>query len=151
MTQDNSRERRGYGRVELAGRRGWVLNVLPCHGHSRITIKRRATGEHLIHDDAQRVHISSRADDLALRLLRRKVLHSAQGHACGREALRIDIFIDADDAEVGQLYRAVTAHEDAPRLHIAMDDAPPVGSAQSQGDIMSDDDGAVSIKHSFGT
>src|SRR5262249_54448598 len=62
-------------RIQLAGWHGRVLNMLHGYCHWRITVERRAPGQHFIHDDAKRIDVSSRVDNLALSLLGRVVLH----------------------------------------------------------------------------
>src|SRR5258708_18708108 len=62
-TQDNFFQGQRYIGIELAGRSWLLLNMLHGHGYRRIAIERRTTGEHFIHDHAQRIDIGSSADD----------------------------------------------------------------------------------------
>ena len=117
--------------------------MLHGYRYGCISIKRRTSGEHLIHDDTERVHIGGRVHDLPLSLLGCVVLNRTKRHACGSEALSIDIFVDAGNTEVGQLDRTIAPDQDILRLHVTMNDAPPVGSSQSKRNVVSDDDGAI--------
>ncbi len=76
--------------------------MLHRHDYRCITIERRVTGEHFIHDNAQSIHIGSRADNLSLGLLGRVVLHRSQGHPGRGEPFRIHIFKHTGNTEVGQ-------------------------------------------------
>src|SRR5258708_32478156 len=99
-TQDNFFQGQRYIGVELAGRSWLVLNMLHSHGYKGITIERRTAGEHFIHDDAQRIDISRRADDFALGLLGCDVLHGPLRPPGGSEQLIIHSFLTTSVTEV---------------------------------------------------
>ena len=150
-TQNNVFQGQRYVRIELAGRSWRVLNMLHGHRYWRIAIERRAAGEHFIHDDAQRIDIGSRANDVALCLLRWVVLNSPQGHPGGGESFIIDIFIDTGDAEVGQFNGAITTYQHILWFHVAMDDPTTMCGTQAKGDVVGNNDGAINIKYTPGT
>src|SRR5204863_5169111 len=113
--------------------------------NSRIALKRRTAGEHFVHDDAQGIDIGGGTDDVSLRLLRRHIFDGTQRHAGRRQAGSIQVLIDAGNAEVGELDRAVTTYQDILWLDIAMDDPPTMSCPQPKGDIVSNNDGAFAI------
>ena len=117
--------------------------MLHGYRYRRVSVKRSAPRQHLIHDDTERVDIGGRAHDLPLSLLRCVVLYRAQCHAGGRETFSIDIFVDAGNTEVGQLDRAIAPDQDILRLHVTMNDTAPVGGSQSKRNVVSDDNGAI--------
>src|SRR6266487_1395259 len=121
--------------------------MLRGDGYRGIPIKRRAACQHFIHHDTERIHIGSRRDDLPLRLLWGVVLDCAQSHPSGGEAFSINVFIDAGDAEVGQLNRAVTTYQHVLWFDIAVNDVASMSGTQAKRDVMGNDDGAVKIKH----
>ena len=67
-------------------RRGFV-DVLERDGHEALAGERHLAREHLVEDDAQRVHVGVRADRAAARLLRRDVGARAEHRAGLRHAL----------------------------------------------------------------
>src|SRR6266568_5564752 len=121
--------------------------MLHSDGDGRISIEGSAAREHLVHDDAKGIHISGRADDLALSLFGSVVLNSTQGHTGGGQTFSVDIFIDTGNPEVGELDGAVTANQDVLWFNVAVNDASPVRHSQSQSDIVSNDDGAIHSQH----
>src|SRR5438552_9046981 len=125
--------------------------MLHGDGDGCISIKVCAPGEHLVHYDAQSVHIGGGIDDLSLCLFRRIVLDGAKGHACCCQAFGINIFVDAGDAKVSKLNRAIATHENILWFYVAMYNTTAVCCTQAQRDIMSDDDSTINSQNATQT
>src|SRR5579863_2900540 len=123
------------------------------HGYCnrRITVKRSAPGQHLVHHDAQSVDIGSGTDDFAQGLLRCVVLNRSQGHTSSGEAFSTYIFIDTGDAEVGQLNRPVTTYQHILWFDIAMHDTATMRSTQTKRDVVGNNYCAIFIEHTIRT
>ena len=96
------------------------VDVLHDDRHRGIAAERQGAGQHLVHDDAERIQIRPVVDLDALRLLRRDVVHRADRL---RDLLGLLAVGEARDAEVHHLCRAVAQQHDVVRLDVLMDDA----------------------------
>jgi hypothetical protein len=97
------------------------------HRHRRLAAERNKACEHLVDDDAQRVHVRLSGDALAESLLGRHVVGRAEYASIHSEAF---LGQGARDAEVGDLGAALTAQQDVLGLDVAVDDLLRVRSTQ---------------------
>ena len=99
----------------------------------RLAEERHSAGEHLVEDDAERVHVTERADLLeeAGGLLRRHVGRRTHDGAGTR---LIDVLVELlGQAEVGHLGHTVGRQQHVDRLQVAMNDALAVGRRDGLG------------------
>ena len=77
-------------------------HVLREHAHVRVRLERDAAGEHLVHDDAERVDVGAVIDRLAARLLRGHVVRRSEHDPRPGDAARADDLrrAEVDDAHV---------------------------------------------------
>ena len=80
---------------------------------------RKSSGEHLVHDYAQRIYIASRVGRLTAGLLGRYIVHGAHSLA----VIFLDIAFKRGYAEVCDLYHAVPEQHYVLRLYVTVDDA----------------------------
>ena len=109
----------GDVRVELLGRDGVARDVLHRDLLRRVAVIWHLAREHLVHDDAEGVYVAARVGLLAARLLRRDVVHGADGLV----ALLLLSGLERGYAEVGDLDGAVLEYHYVLRLYVAVDDA----------------------------
>ena len=120
------------GRVDARGRCGLCLHLHDGDGDRVIRNERQLTREHFIQHDAHRINIGLIVDITAARLLRRDIVHRADGlvghglRFCLREAC---------DAEIRHLNGAVLEQHDVLRLDVSVNDALFVGVLQSAEDL----------------
>src|SRR5581483_8583541 len=88
-----------------------------------IAIERWATGEHLVHDDAEGIDIGCRIDDFTLCLLRGVVLHRSERHTGSGQAFRVDVLVDTGDTEIGELDGTIAPHQDTLWFDVTMNNA----------------------------
>ena len=128
---DGRRRGRDFGTRKLHV--GYLLaHVHHRHRHGRLAVERNLAGEHLVDDDAQRVHIGLAGDGLAEGLLGRHVVGRAEHAPVHREAF---LGQGARDAEVGDLGAALAAQQNVLGLDVAVDDLLCVRCAQGARDL----------------
>ena len=108
---------------------------LQVGGRRGLAARRPFTGEQLVEDDAERVHVAAGVGRQPGHLLRGQVADGAEHHARLGERL-------ADgrlrDAEVGDLHAPTRREQHVARLHVAVDDTVVVGVCQRVGDLRPD-------------
>jgi hypothetical protein len=117
--------------VQLARRHGIAVDVLYRYLLGRLAGIGQLPGEHLVHDDAQRIYVAPGVGHRALGLLRRHIVHGAHGLVgiAGQAALQLR------DAEISHLDGAVLQQHDVLGLDVAVDYAPLMGVGQGLGDL----------------
>src|SRR5665213_1852294 len=106
--------------VEIRRRRYGAVHVLTRHLDRRVTNERRATGEHLVEDDAERVDIAATVDRSTLGLFGREVRRGSHDRTFFGQ-----LVFDRHrlgDAEVGDLYLAIARDQNVARLDVAVND-----------------------------
>ena len=104
-------------RDELMRRLGVGVHVLYGDLSYRVALVGLVPREHLIHDDAQRIHVAACIRAFAARLLGCDVVYRAYGLA----VIFVYLIFKRGNAEVRDLDRAVAQHHDVLRLYIAVD------------------------------
>jgi hypothetical protein len=126
-----------HARLDRAGRRGLVADLLHRDGHGPVAVEGHPPGEHLVEDDADRVAVAGRGHLVAARLLGRQVL----GGADDRPGLgHVGLGARPGDAEVGHLQVAVLGDEHVLGLHVAVHHVAPVGGAERGEDLLGEVD-----------
>ena len=96
-----------------------------------VAIKRQLAGEHFVHDDAKRIDIAPSVHRKAPGLLRRDIMHRADGFV-----LHVRHFgLKVGDAEVRDFDDAVIDDKDVLRLDITVDNAFPVRMGERPRDL----------------
>ena len=139
--EDDRFERRRDLRIELAGCRRIIPDVLGCDGHGRLPEERGSAGHHFEEDDAHRVDVTARIDSEPFRLFGRKVGRGSHHRTGLREAL-FGVH-GPGDAEVGHLHLAVVGDEDVARLDVPVDDPVLVCVPEGRGHMGTDVCGAL--------
>ena len=122
---------------EPARRDRLLAHVLHRDRHRALGRERRASGDHLVEDDAERVHVGAAVDLEALRLLRGEVRRGADdGTRRGEPGAGVGGV--RGDAEVGDLHLALRREQHVPRLDVAVHDAVAVREVESGGDLGAD-------------
>ena len=117
--------------VDLPGRQGDGTEVLDRHRDSRVSLERQPAGQHFVQHHAGGVDVAPGVDPVAPGLLRRDIVHGAQG-LLGQGLGGV---LQAGDAEIGHLHAAVPQDHDVLGLDVPVDDAPAVGVAQASHDL----------------
>ena len=103
--------------------------MLQGHRDRRLAVKGHLAGEHLVHHHAHRVQIALLVGHLAPGLLRREVVHAAQGRAGGAALVQGGGLagLQPGDAEVGHLHPALVVHQYVLGLDVPVHDAVSMG------------------------
>ncbi len=107
--------------------------MLHRHRDEVVPVERHLTGEQLVEDDAERVHVCRRGNGPATRLLGREVVARAEDRARLRDAV-LDVE-RACDAKVRNLRVAVARQQNVLRLHVAMHEPVLVRVRETVGDF----------------
>ena len=116
--------------IQGGGLGGPAVDMLNGHRHRRLPVEGRTARHHLIHHNAQGIDIGPGVRVAALGLLRRDIVHGAQGLLGQGVALAHD----PGNAEVHDLDAAILQHHHIVGLDVPVDDAPAVGMLQALGD-----------------
>ena len=105
--------------------------MLDGHGYGAVPLKGQAAGEHLIQHHAGGIDVGPGVHPVAPGLLRRDIVHGAQG-LLGQG---LPLVRQARDAEVGHPDAAVPQDHDVLGLDVPVDDATAVGVAEAPHDL----------------
>src|SRR5262249_36308433 len=125
-------ERAGYVGVQARRRDRCFTDVLVRDRHRTVTGERRDTGDHLVEDDAERIHVGAAVERETLGLLGREVGRGAEYRA--RLGDRVAA-LGACDPEVGDLDASLGRDQYVAGFHVAMHDAVAVGELERIRDV----------------
>ncbi len=118
----------GHGRIDLEHGGSGLEDVLICDRQWKLSAERQLAREHLEENDSQGIQVGCGRRVLALRLLGRDVLRGADDRAVLRQHGLVG---RARDAEVGDLQRAVVAHEEVLRFDVPVHDSQRMGGGEA--------------------
>ena len=105
--------------------------MLECNRPVIVAVERQLAGEHLIHDDAERIDVAPSVHREAACLLRRDIMHRAD-----RFIFNIRYFgLEVGNTEIRNLNYAVLNDKDILRLDVAVHDPLPVRVAERPRDL----------------
>ena len=117
-----------------------LIDVLHDDLECGFALKRQLAGQHFVHHHAERVQVGAVVDLAALGLLRRDIVHRADGLLHHAGLLRGS---ERGNAEIGQLCGAVPQNDNVLRLNVLMDDAARVCVHECAGNLLSEDNGLL--------
>ena len=117
-----------------------LIDVLHDDLERGFALKRQLAGQHFVHHHAERVQVGAVVDLAALGLLRRDIVHRADGLLHHAGLLRGS---ERGNAEIGQLCRTVPQDDNVLRLNVLMDDAARVCVHECAGNLLSEENGLL--------
>ena len=117
-----------------------LIDVLHDDLERGFALERQLAGQHFVHHHAERVQVGAVVDLAALGLLRRDIVHRADGLLHHAGLLRGS---ERGNAEIGQLCRAVPQNDNVLRLHVLMDDATRVCVHERAGNLLGEENGLL--------
>ena len=117
-----------------------LIDVLHDDLECGFALKRQLAGQHFVHHHAERVQVGAVIDLAALGLLRRDIVHRADGLLHHAGLLRGS---ERGNAEIGQLCRTVPQDDNVLRLNVLMDDAARVCVHECAGNLLSEENGLL--------
>ena len=117
-----------------------LIDVLHDDLERGFALKRQLAGQHFVHHHAERVQVGAVVNFAALGLLRRDIVHRADGLLHHAGLLRGS---ERGNAEIGQLCGAVPQNDNVLRLNVLMDDAARVCVHECAGNLLSEENGLL--------
>ena len=117
-----------------------LIDVLHDDLERGFALKRQLAGQHFVHHHAERVQVGAVVNFAALGLLRRDIVHRADGLLHHTGLLRGS---ERGNAEIGQLCRTVPQDDNILRLNVLMDDAARVCVHECAGNLLSEENGLL--------